>query len=196
MKRRNFLQSTLLAIPGVGWLANRSEAAIEPRLSDVKGRLIWSEWPRTVEFARVYARVASCWNDSQDAVAGENWVIRTALSISAQYETDFGYLRHAGRKPQPRDFFPSSVADRTLSVRFPRSPPIALISAEYGEYHWFHMMWHENEWWALWNSQVGREQSLELLKKYPEENKLFIDAFTEPNYVLIDPFSKTAHHQT
>ncbi len=156
MNRRILLESAILAIPGVGWLLRRSGAGIQPRLSDVKGRLIWSEWPRTVKFARVKGRAFLDHNTT--------WVI--------------------------------SMGGPLLSVQIPTGLPIPLIAEERGRYRWFDLMWHKGEWWVIWTSYISHKEALKSLKRYPKQNKPFIDAFTNPNYVLIDPFSKTAHHQT
>jgi hypothetical protein len=169
MKRRDLLKSALLAIPGVGWLMAKAGAGVGTRT------------PKPLEFAYIYARVA--WNRvaaSWSAWDGEAWVVRTGLAVPRSH-----YRRHAKLKGR-------IIHRPVLEVRFPTGSTIPLIPS-CGEYFNFHLMWHKDEWWVLWDeSRSGHlELPLDTLKRYPEENKPFIDAFADPNYVIIDPFSKT-----
>ncbi len=161
MKRRDLLKSALLAIPGVGWLARRAGAG---KYHELPG---WSRerCPKPLEFANFYAR-PSYYEPGEVVVVG------------------------AGQH-YPTEIKTRIVPWRTLKVRYPAGVPIPPITKAGGDFFRFKVVWHKGEWWVLRTWLTGMFEALELLKRYPEENKPFIDAFTNPNYVIIDPFSKT-----
>ncbi len=133
--------------------------------NDTKGRLIWCTFPKPLEFANFYAR-------------------------PSYYEPGEVVVIGAGQH-YPTEIKTRIVPWRTLKVRYPAGVPIPPITEAGGDFFRFKVVWHKGEWWVLRTWLTGMFEALELLKRYPKENKPFIDAFTNPNYVIIDPFSKT-----
>ncbi len=179
MKRRTLLKSALLAISGVGWLIRRAGATFQKDLGfrfptpRIFKPLIQ---PKPLEFACVYAKVA--WTEAE----GD----RVVLDISRYYKPKVGYTA-------------AQSDHQLLRVKFATGMP---VSARYDEDPWLCLMWHKNEWWVFRIFCDNRENSGAYLRGHPVENRPFIAAFErcsdpdDPNQVIIDPFSKTAHHRT
>ncbi len=127
--------------------------------------------PKPLEFASVYASPVLFSTGVSWPEYSECEVRRGVLLLEVSGYRD-GKDEHGVMRGFNRGF------THSLSVRYPTGVPIPLT---FCEYQWFHLRWDENEWWIIWFLRADHEH-------IPIES--FANASTNPNYVIIDPFSK------